>query len=68
MGWSMFLECQFATIATALATGGYIALLLNPASPSPIVQVVAALATVGLFFALQIWGVKEQSLAMVVMT
>ncbi|HEY2250824.1 MAG TPA: hypothetical protein VGH74_07170, partial [Planctomycetaceae bacterium] len=24
MGWSMFLECQFATIATALATGGYI--------------------------------------------
>src|SRR5436189_4647485 len=22
MGWSMFLECQFATIATALATGG----------------------------------------------
>jgi ethanolamine permease len=68
MGWSMFLECQFATIATALATGGYIAFLLNPAAPSPIVQVVAALATVGLFCALQIWGVKEQSLVMVVMT
>src|SRR5258708_28828664 len=27
MGWSMFLECQFATIATALATGGFIAFL-----------------------------------------
>src|SRR5207248_11399864 len=30
MGWSMFLECQFATIATALATGGYLAFLLEP--------------------------------------
>src|SRR5690348_3360271 len=30
MGWSMFLECQFATIATALATGGYIAFLIDP--------------------------------------
>src|SRR5262249_11437255 len=34
MGWSMYLECQFATIATALATGGYIAFLLDPAHPS----------------------------------
>src|SRR5881392_4376749 len=33
MGWSMFLECQFATIATALATGGYVAFLINPAEP-----------------------------------
>jgi ethanolamine permease len=31
MGWSMLLECQFATIATALAVGGYIAFLVNPA-------------------------------------
>src|SRR4026209_1219271 len=46
MGWSMFLECQFATIATALATGGYIAFLLNPAHPSSTVQVAAALAQV----------------------
>src|SRR6516162_3522611 len=30
MGWSMYLECQFATIGTALATGGYIAFLFNP--------------------------------------
>src|SRR5205823_7810383 len=39
MGWSMFLECQFATIATALATGGYVAFLLNPANPSDAVTV-----------------------------
>lgn len=68
MGWSMFLECQFATIATALATGGYIAFLLNPADPSSTVQVWTALATVAIFFVLQVWGVKEQSLVMVVMT
>ena len=68
MGWSMFLESQFATIATALATGGYIAFLLNPAEPSATVTVWAALATVAIFFVLQVWGVKEQSLAMVVMT
>src|SRR5258708_28410559 len=30
MGWSMFLECLFAAIGTALATGGYIAFLINP--------------------------------------
>src|ERR1700730_10060051 len=34
MGWSMFLECQFATVATGLATGGYIAFLINPTQPS----------------------------------
>jgi ethanolamine permease len=68
MGWSMFLECQFAAISTALATGGYIAFLLNPDSPSPVVKVAAALATVGVFFLLQAWGVKEQSLAMILMT
>src|SRR5256714_2217317 len=56
MGWSMFLECQFATIATALATGGYIAFLINPAAPDPIVGVWAALGTVVVFFALQAWG------------
>ena len=68
MGWSMFLECQFATIATALATGGYIAFLLNPENPSSTVQVWTALATIAIFFVLQAWGVKEQSLAMVIMT
>jgi ethanolamine permease len=69
MGWSMFLECQFATIATALATGGYIAFLVNPANPDdPLVQTASALAVVAVFFLLQAWGVKEQSRAMVLMT
>src|ERR1700739_1412649 len=39
MGWSMLLECQFAAIATALATGGYVAFLLNQADPDPVVRV-----------------------------
>ena len=68
MGWSMYLECQFATIATAIATGGYIAFLVNPDNPSPAVTTGAALATVAIFFLLHVWGVKEQSTAMVVMT
>jgi ethanolamine permease len=68
MGWSMYLECQFATIATALATGGYIAFLLDPAHPSETVQVWSALATVVVFFVLHVRGVKEQSQAMVLMT
>src|SRR5213082_247166 len=29
MGWSMFLECQFATITTAIATGGAVYFLAN---------------------------------------
>src|SRR5207237_68097 len=56
MGWSMFLECQFATIATALATGGYVAFVLNPDNPSPEVKVWAALATVVIFFLLLGWA------------
>ena len=68
MGWSMFLECQFATIATALATGGYVAFLFDPDAPSSTVATWAALATVLIFFLLQVWGVKEQSLAMIIMT
>src|SRR5215467_5749540 len=35
MGWSMFLECQFATITTALATGAYIAFMLAPEGQEP---------------------------------
>src|SRR5438309_9420301 len=38
MGWSMFLECQFAAIATAIATGGYIAYLLDQEHPDPAVR------------------------------
>src|SRR5947209_4700839 len=68
MGWSMILEAQFATIATALATGGYVAFLLDPDKPNPTVRLWASLATIVLFCLLQAWGVKEQSLAMVIMT
>src|SRR5437868_6560282 len=35
MGWSMFLESQFATITTALATGAYIAFILAPEGQDP---------------------------------
>jgi ethanolamine permease len=68
MGWSMFLECQFAAIATALATGGYVAYLCNPDNPDPHVRVAVGLATAGLFFVIQAWGVKEQSWIMMAMT
>jgi ethanolamine permease len=68
MGWSMYLECQFATIATSLATGSYIAFLLDPEHPNPAVRVVTALAVVVMFFVLHFLGVKEQSRAMMLMT
>lgn len=68
MGWSMYLECQFATIATALATGGYVAFLVNPEAPSPMVQLLAGLGTVAAFLGLHLTGVKQQSKAMVFMT
>lgn len=68
MGWSMFLECLFATIAAAIATGAYVAFLCNPAHPSQMIEIGAALGTVAIFFVLHCLGVKEQSLAMIVMT
>ena len=68
MGWSMYLECQFAAIGTALGVGGYIAFLVNNKDPSTAVQVSAGLVTVVIFFSLQARGVKEQSWAMMVMT
>jgi ethanolamine permease len=69
MGWSMFLECQFAAIAAAQAAGGYVAYLLAyPGEPSTALRVGASLATVALFFLLHCWGVREQSWAMLLMT
>lgn len=68
MAWSMVLECLFGAVATALASGKYVAFLLNPASPDDTVAVVAGLATVGLIFLLQCWGEREQAWAMVVLT
>jgi ethanolamine permease len=68
MGWSMLLESQFAAIGCALGVGGYVAFLFNPAEPQPAVEVAAGLTAVLLFFFLQARGVKEQSLALMVMT
>jgi ethanolamine permease len=68
MGWSMYLECLFAGIAAVMAAGGYVAFLLHPIAPDPLVKMEASLATVAIFFLLQAWGVKEQSWAMMVMT
>src|SRR6516225_723286 len=43
MGWSMFLECQFAAIAAAQASGGYIAYLLAyPGEPSEALRIGAS--------------------------
>ena len=70
MAWLMLLECLFGMIATALASGWYIAVLCNPEQPEskPAIIIAAGLATVVLFFLLQAWGVKEQSRALVLMT
>jgi ethanolamine permease len=68
MGWSMYLECQFAAIATAIATGGYIAFLINSDRPSAAIQTAASLVMVALFLLLHVRGVKEQSRAMMFMT
>src|SRR5581483_4224155 len=73
MGWSMFLECQFAAIAAAQAAGGYIAYLIaynadGPGEASTTVRVWASLGTVLLFFVLHARGVQEQSRAMMIMT
>src|SRR5262245_55462296 len=58
MAWSMFLECQFAMIAIALAVGGYISFLVSPGEASSAIEVAAALATVVVFFLVHAWGVK----------
>src|SRR6516225_10133510 len=51
MGWSMFLECLFAAIGTALATGGYIAFLLNPNHPDPLTTTTCSILCALLFLA-----------------
>lgn len=68
MAWSMLLACLFGTVATALATGGYLAFLLAPLAPSGLVAFVVSLGTVAVFFLLQARGVREQSCALVLMT
>ncbi len=68
MGWSMFLECLFATIGTGLATGGYLSFLLNPDNPDPLMKTVFAIGCALVFFAIQYWGVKEQAVVMLWLT
>jgi ethanolamine permease len=61
MGWSMFLECLFAAIGTALATGGYVSFLLDPEHPNPYVKTGTAIACAIVFFVIQYRGVKGQA-------
>ncbi len=68
MGWSMFLECLFGGVATALAGGKYVAFLLNPSAPDKYVAVAVGLTIVAVFFLLQSRGVKEQARALTLMT
>lgn len=69
MGWSMFLECLFGGVATALAGGKYVAFLLSPdGAPNEHVAVAVGLTIVALFFWLQARGVKEQARALAWMT
>ncbi|MBI3464626.1 MAG: amino acid permease, partial [Planctomycetes bacterium] len=71
MAWSMFLECLFATIGTAIATGGYASFVLRPdATPeqAALPTLIFGILTALVFMALGCWGVKEQSRVMVLMT
>src|SRR6266851_7752819 len=68
MGWSMFLECLFATIGTGLAAGGYIAFLINPDHPDRNVTTACAIACALIFFAIQYAGVKQQAVIMLWLT
>ena len=71
MGWSMFLECLFAAIGTAIATGAYVYFILSllfPEIPKAEVTTLAALVTVALFGLLQWIGAKQQAKVMEWMT
>lgn len=68
MGWSMFLECLFGGVATALAGGKYVAFLLAPDAPDRHVAVAVGLTIVAAFFWLQARGVREQARVLVWMT
>jgi ethanolamine permease len=64
MGWSMFLEALFATIGTAIATGGYIYFVISLFSETldkQLATTISALVTVAVFALIQWIGVKEQA-------
>ncbi|HLN00771.1 MAG TPA: amino acid permease [Bryobacteraceae bacterium] len=68
MGWSMFLECLFATIGTGLAAGGYVAFLINPEHPDRKVTTGCAILCALVFLAIQWSGVKQQAVIMLWLT
>src|SRR5436305_226999 len=64
MGWSMFLEALFATVGTAIATGGYIYFVLSlffDGLDASLATTVAGLATVAVFALVQWLGSKLQA-------
>jgi len=74
MGWSMFLECLFATIGTAIATGAYLYFIFSLMFPGmskesePLVTMLAGLITVLIFAVMQWLGVRHQAKLMEWMT
>src|SRR5262249_26505259 len=64
MGWSMFLESLFATIGTAIATGGAIYFILDlwlTGLDKDLITTIAGLATVLMFAAVQWLGARQQA-------
>jgi ethanolamine permease len=71
MGWSMFLEALFATVGTAIATGGYVFYVLDlwwPGLDKDLTTTAAGLGTVAAFAAVQWVGSKRQAQLMEWMT
>ncbi|MCC7086101.1 MAG: amino acid permease [Pirellulales bacterium] len=71
MGWSMFLESLFATIGTAIATGGAVFFMVNllvPGLDEIAVTTLCGLITVVLFAAIQWIGAAQQAKVMEWMT
>jgi ethanolamine permease len=71
MGWSMFLESLFATIGTAIATGGAVYFLIELFVPDMnrlLITTICGLITVFLFAAIQWIGAAQQAKVMEWMT
>jgi len=71
MGWSMFLEALFASIGTAIATGGYIYYVFSlfiEGLDKDLVTTSAALAAVAAFASMQWLGSRVQARVMEVLT
>src|SRR5262245_17360029 len=71
MGWSMFLESLFATIGTAIATGGFVYFVIDllwTGLDKDLATMFAGLATVAVFAAVQWVGSRRQARLMECMT